>query len=303
MKKAIFFLLCGCCTITYAQKRQVCITIDDVPLVTYGNKDSIVELKMTQKLIHACVENNIPAIGYVNEIQFQWTSRRKYLLDIWLKSGLELGNHSFSHPSYNRVSYQEYTSDILKGETFLRPLMEVYGKQLKYYRHPYLHIGDSQERRDSLLSFLLQHHYEEAPVTIDNADYLFALKYQKANDKKDTIQMKQIGKDYLQYMENKIIYFEKVSKKVFKKEIPQTLMLHASLLNADFLSDLAKIFIKRGYEFVSQGEVLKAKEYQTPIKVFTTYGDSWLFRWGKSLGMNMKIIKKDPKVPDYIKQK
>ena len=72
------------------------------------------------------------------------------------------------------------------------------------------------------------------------------------------------------------------------------------MLNADYLDELAFMYQKHGYIFVSQKEVLKDKTYQTKESYFTSKGISWIFRWALSKGMNEKIMDDDIVTPDYI---
>ena len=65
-----------------------------------------------------------------------------------MKNGNELGNHTFSHLDFNNVSDSLYFDNIIKGEVVIRKLMQEYGKTLKYFRHPYLHMGMGKSRAE-----------------------------------------------------------------------------------------------------------------------------------------------------------
>ena len=142
--------------------------------------------------------------------------------------------------------------------------------------------------------------YQESPVTIDNDDYFFANVYHEAYVNSKTALMAEIGKSYVKYMEEKLHYFEQKSIDVFEKEIPQTLLIHASLLNAHYIDELAEMFIKNGYTFISQKEILKTPEYQSPISVYSQKGQSWIFRWGLSKGMDASLMDNDIEIPQQI---
>jgi hypothetical protein len=175
-----------------------------------------------------------------------------------------------------------------------------YNKEMKYFRHPFLHVGATKDRADSLEIFLKKHHYITAPVTIDNEDYLFANAYQKALIRKDTVLAKKIGKDYISYMEQKIFYYEKMSQALFGRQIPQILLIHASLLNADYIQALAEIYTKNGYKFTSMDLTMSDEAYKTPITKFGRYGISWLDRWTISQGKTGDFFKGDPETPKYV---
>jgi hypothetical protein len=179
-------------------------------------------------------------------------------------------------------------------------LMHDRNKVLKYFRHPYLHAGSDSIKSKSLDDFLSKNNYVISPVTIDNDDYLFAKAYHIAYKNKDTLLMKEIGFEYVHYMEKKLHYFEKISIEVFNRNITQTLLIHASLINADYFDELAEMFIKNGYTFISQEEAFNDPAYTTPISSFSQRGLSWIFRWGLSNGMGQDIMKNDISVPQKI---
>lgn len=163
-------------------------------------------------------------------------------------------------------------------------------------------MGLRQSHADSLKNFLDRHGYTEAPVTIDNEDYVFAGAYHNAYVQNDTDTMEKIGTAYVDYMEEKLIYFEGLSQELFDRPIAQTLLTHANLLNAHFLDDLAEMYQRHGYQFVSQTEVLKDEAYQHPVTVYRDWGISWLERWALSEGKSGDLFRGDPQTPEFVRE-
>jgi len=316
MRKKIFILigfLSLILSLSFSQSiqkkndKKICITIDDLPAVTYqsNNADHArLQREITVKLINTFEEYTIPAMGFVvigqlyddNDVNPANLS----LIERWLEHGYDLGNHTYSHIDYNTVADTIYFNNIIKGQNIVMALNQKYHKHFQYFRHPYLHAGADSVKAQALNNFLSQNHYIVSPVTIDNDDYLFAKAYAIANNTHDTLLMKVIGAEYVSYMEQKLLYFEKKSSELFSRNITQTLLLHASLLNAAYLDELAEMLIKNSYVFVSQDEVFNDPAYATPITVYTRYGYSWLFRWGLSKGMNRDFMANDIEVPQKI---
>lgn len=284
--------------------KRVCISIDDLPLVSYGISDSSYQQALVAKLAGTLNENNVPAIGFVNEGKLYDDGKlipyKVGLLRTWIESGLDLGNHTFSHPDYNNVSLNVFTDDLIKGETVSKKILAEYGKSLKYFRHPYLHVGNTREKADSLSEFLAGRGYTVAPVTIDDEDYLFAKAYHKANQQQDSALMHRIGSDYLLYMEKKLVYFEGQSDSLFGRNISQVLLIHASLLNANYLGPLIDIYRDHNYFFVGMDQVLQDPAFSTPVTVYGKWGISWLDLWALSSGKKGQFFKNDPVTPEYI---
>ena len=263
------------------QGRQVAITIDDLPRGGDGGPyDPAAMHAMTEKLVRPFREQQIPVIGFVNAGRHAGDPKRlREILDLWLDAGAELGNHSYSHPDINEVSLGAYIADIVKGEPAIRAALESRGKKLEFYRHPYLHTGPTAEIKTRLQEFLDQHGYRVAPVTLDDADYEFAVLYPKPEFRE------RVRREYVPYMESVVVFFERRSVEVTGHEIPQILLIHASQLNADLMPDLLDMFRRRGYAFVTLGQALADPAYQLPEKYVGRDGISWIHRWAKSKGM------------------
>jgi peptidoglycan/xylan/chitin deacetylase (PgdA/CDA1 family) len=301
MKKNLLFLFILTALGATAQPRQICVTVDDLPTVPYGEGN---EEEITRKLVAHFTKHRIPAIGFVNEGKLYESGKLKAervaLLRQWLDKGYELGNHTYAHTDYHLATFADFTNDVQKGAQVTPPLSKKAGLAWRYFRHPYLHIGQSQARYDSLASFLTAQGYTEAPVTIDNTDYLFAKAYSNAHKKGDTVQMARIGADYVTYMEAKLRFYEQSASRLFDRSIPQILLIHASLLNADYLDELARMYIRNGYSFIDLPTALRDKAYQENITRFGSYGISWIDRWALSRSVPKEFFAGDPETPAYI---
>lgn len=287
-----------------AQKanRFIAVTIDDLPVVS-KQKDLNVRREITRKLLNHIKKAKIPAIGFVNEGKLYANEKRVEtevdLLRQWLDAGLELGNHTRSHMNLHANPLEKYTEDILKGETVTKELLAAKNKQIRYFRHPYLFTGLDLETKQKLGAFLAENNYTIAPVTIDNADWIFARAYDNALEKNDKKLMKQIGDAYVPYLEAKMDYWERQSFKLFNREPKQILLLHANSINADYFDDVAGMLRKRGYQFVTLENALTDEAYKLPDNFTKRAGISWLHRWALDKGRET-VLPNEPKTPDFV---
>jgi peptidoglycan-N-acetylglucosamine deacetylase len=278
-------------------RREVAITFDDLP-ATYGDGDLERFRSITSRLLHSIKANNVPAIGFVNEGKLHRANQlkeRTALLKMWLDAGLELGNHTYSHISIDQFPLERYQEEIIRGEEVTKKLMTEKGMKLKYFRHPQLRTGPTPEYKKGLEQFLASRGYTIAPVTIDNNDFMFAAVYGEAKMRGDTETMKRVSDAYIPYMETVFEFFEKLSVDFLGYEIKQTLLLHANDLNADHFDDLVRMMKKRGYTFISLDEALKDKAYQLP-DALDKKGLSWIHRWMKAKGMEIRPEPGEPKL-------
>ena len=283
-------------------QRFIAVTIDDLPVVS-TRRDLKTRQEITKKLLNHITKAKIPAVGFVNENKLYAGGRRDEmqidLLRSWLNASLELGNHTFSHRSLNNIEPKDYQNDILRGEIITKELLKTKGKRMRYFRHPFLQTGLSLEVKDGLNKFLAEHSYTIAPVTIDNADWIFARAYDNAFDKNDSKLMKQVGASYVPYLGSKMDYWERQSVKLFNREVKQILLLHANFINSDYFDDIAKMLKKRGYKFITLEETLKDEAYKLPDTFNRKAGISWLHRWALGKGRE-NILPDEPKTPDFV---
>ena len=292
----------------YAQssqtEKEVAITIDDLPFVGCANYDLNTLKELTGKLMNSLKENNVPAIGFVVEERMYKNDKidtgRVSLLKMWLDAGMELGNHTYSHPSLNSISLQDYEQDFLKGNNVVKALMSERGQTEKYFRYPFLHTGITIEAKTKFEEFLSDNKYKIAPVTIDNSEWIFNKAYETAYENKDSLSMKKIGEAYIPYMRSKFEFFEKNCQDLFGRNIKQILLIHANHLNADYFSKLAGMMKQLGYKFVSLDRVLQDEAYKSPDTYTGRGGITWIHRWAITAGKKKDFFRDEPLTPKYI---
>lgn len=298
----IGLVLVGSVTAQQTASRTIAITIDDLPVVS-TRTDIKTRREITRKLLGHLKKARVPAIGFVNENKLFAGDKRDEaqikLLRMWLDAGFELGNHTYSHRSLNRIELADYKADLIKGELITKELLKQKGRTPRYFRHPFLHTGRTMEVKAEFNEFLKDHGYTIAPITFDNADYIFSRAYDVAFDRGDKRLLKQVGDAYVPYMESKLDYWERQSVKLFGREVSQTLLIHANFINADYLDDLIAMFRRRGYRVVDLDTTLKDEAYRLPDTYVGPAGISWLHRWAREKGREY-VVADEPTVPKFV---
>jgi hypothetical protein len=173
-------------------------------------------------------------------------------------------------------------------------------RTLRWFRHPYLHTGRDLETKRAVEAFLAARGVRVAPVTIDNAEWIFARAYLVADEAGDAEARGRVADEYVAYMERKTDYYERQSLELFGREIPQVLLVHANRLNADHFARVAAFLAARGYRFVTLAAALDDPAYASPDTYTGAGGITWLHRWALSREPRGRIVEDEPRTPPWV---
>jgi hypothetical protein len=261
---------------------------------------------IVERLISKIRAEGMPVVGFVNENKLEVDGtldvQRVDILKTWLDSGIELGNHTYSHKSANGVPVSEFEQDIILGEKNIRGIMAEREMKLRYFRHPFLMTGRSMAVNNEITKFLVDHGYTVAPVTIDNSEWIFSAAYDQAKKNGDTSLMMIVGQEYMKYMKAKLQYFERQSEKLFGRQINQILLIHSNRLNSEYFTILCTMMKDLGYKFTTLEEALKDTAYSSPDTYTGRGGISWLDRWAITQGKTKEFFADEPRTPRSIMQ-
>ncbi len=287
---------------TAREERTIALTFDDLPGVAMasGNCSEDGWHEFNQRMVASIVDSHVPALGLVtagnvcDELRMQLLPR---LLRAWLDADLELGNHSFSHRDLNDLPAEEFISDLDRTTELVRPLAQSYDADFKYFRYPYLHAGDEESTKREVEQALGIRGLTNAPVTIDNQEWVFARVYATAKRRGDDATMRRVGEAYVPYMESVVAFFEDYSVRLLGYELPQILLLHANELNADYLGSLVAMLRARGYALVDMDTAMRDPAYRRTDDYIGPAGISWLHRWAAAEGMETES---EPREPEWM---
>jgi len=291
----------------FAQTRIVAITVDDLPYAggalagaNTSELASAAELA-NRKLLAAFHVHHVPVTGFVIQKNVEMLGAKSGIgiLNEWIRGGLDLGNHTYSHPDINVLSSEQIEQEIVRGESTIGPLMKEAGKKLTFFRFPMNHTGDTVEKHELIQAFLTQHGYRLATCTIDNSDHLFNEAYVRMLARDDADAAQKLRTEYLTYTSQEIDYYAALNKEVFGYEPPQVMLLHDNRLNADVIAQV--LFEEKRYRFASLEAAQADAAYRTPETKVTKFGPMWGYRWARE--RNVKVngsLEPDP--PKWILQ-
>jgi peptidoglycan/xylan/chitin deacetylase (PgdA/CDA1 family) len=274
-----------------AQPRAVAITVDDLPYVRgpATTDDLALAESVNARLLAAFRKHHVPVTGFVIQKRVDdLGALGQCILQQWTAQGLELGNHTYSHPDINALSVAQIKEEIVRGEASLGP-------KPAFFRFPMNHTGDTKEKHDAVATFLGTRGYSLATCTIDNSDYIFNDAYVRILAANDAALAEKLRREYLAYTAAEIDYYAALHKQVFGYEPPQVMLLHTNRLNADVIDSVLEIFEKKPYRFVSLAMAQSDDAYRTPDTFITKFGPMWGYRWAAERGVKVNgALEPDP---------
>jgi peptidoglycan/xylan/chitin deacetylase (PgdA/CDA1 family) len=242
--KLLIMVLVMCLSVsaqTNKPSRRMTFTFDDLPYVAIEQEGLPTARRATKEILRVLRAHRVPVVGFVNEGQLQVAGEvdeRIALLQQWVDAGMILANHTFSHADLNTCTIQEFQDEIIKGEVVTRRLMQSHQPYQLYFRYPQTHTGDTQAKKEAIEGFLAARGYKVTPHTVDGEDFVFNVGYLRALSTKDEAKAKRLREAYLDFSIVATSFAEHISPQIFGREVPQTLLIHANMINADCLDEL-----------------------------------------------------------------
>jgi peptidoglycan-N-acetylglucosamine deacetylase len=246
MKLGVIFWLLSLRPAT-AQK-QIAITIDDptvqpTPQFAWQQRDSA--------LLAALAHHQVKAALFVCGMRVSNPEGRT-LLAQWDERQHLICNHTYSHFYYhaNSQTADRFIDDFRRGDS----VVNLYKNYTKLFRYPYLKEGNTVEKREAMRAALAKHGYQNGGVTVDASDWYIDSEMAKALKNDPHADLTPYKNYYLAHMLGRINYYDSLAQLVFKRNIKHTLLIHHSLLNALFLSDLLAATKSQGWQLIDAKE-------------------------------------------------
>ena len=221
----------------------------------------------------------IKAGGLVNK-------KGKYLLNSWNERGHKIGNHTYTHPNFNRedISVADFKRELLKTDSLIRN----YSNYVKLFRFPYLKEGGSTPKVDSIRKILKHYQYSNGHVTIDASDWYIDSRLRKRLKGNPDANIDEFKSYYLQHLYDRAIYYEELSFSLTGRHIDHTLLLHHNLSAALFMDDLIEMFRSKGWKIMSAHQA-----FDDPIfdRVTKHAGESLIWALAKDSGRFEKQLR------------
>jgi peptidoglycan/xylan/chitin deacetylase (PgdA/CDA1 family) len=275
-----------------ARSQQMAVTFDDLP-VHGAMPAGMTRLEIAQSILATLKREKMPPVfGFVNGKRGEGDSSALAALKAWRVAGQPLGNHTWAHLDINKETAEEFEAEVLRNEPLLEDLM---GKgDWRWLRYPFLHEGDSVEKRRSVRAWLFAHEYKIAEVSMDFEDYLWNEPYARCADRHDEASIRKLHDSYLAVADEYYSLSRQLSQLVYGREVKYVLLMHVGAFDARMLPELLKLYRTKGVSFVRLPDAMSDPAYQDDPDIGEPTGGTFL-----ELMMQKKKIKFPPNTKPY----
>jgi len=257
-----------------AGRGQVALTFDDLPvhgsLPPHSSRADI-----ARSLIAALqARQTAPSYGFVNAKGLDGGADTAEVLKLWRAAGYPLGNHGFAHLDINTLTSAEFEQEVLRVEPALREHMGA--QDWRWFRFPYLHQGETVEKRRAAAAFLQQKGYRVAEVTLSFGDYAYNDPYARCLAKRDDAALAWLAESYLARAAEALIAGPRQARALFGRDIRHVLLLHIGGFTAAMMPRLLDLIEQSGFDVVSLPEAESDPAYAADTGVASREGLTFL---------------------------
>jgi peptidoglycan/xylan/chitin deacetylase (PgdA/CDA1 family) len=252
---------------------QIAFTFDDLP--AHGKlPPGMARPAVVHAILDTLKREHMPPIyGFVNGFRVARYPYQIHILQAWRAAGNPLGNHTWSHPEFDKLTVPKYEANILRDEPLLRKLSP--NSDWHWFRFPFLEEGNTIEKREQLRSWLSQHGYRIAEVSMDFQDYNWNEPYARCAAKHDQAAIESLHNSYLDAADEAIRVYRQVAQSLYQRDVPYVLLLHVGAFDARMLPDLIGLFRSRGFAFVTLPQAMADPIYSFDPKVPSPSGNTF----------------------------
>jgi peptidoglycan/xylan/chitin deacetylase (PgdA/CDA1 family) len=286
------FLVVVLCGVGVAQK--LAITFDDLP--RNGElPPGVTQAATAKNVLEILKKRHVPPVyGFINAKKLEGSPDGAEALQLWAAAE-PVGNHTYAHMDLEQNTAEAFEREIEEDE----PVLELLQSKDTWHwlRYPYLHEGDTVEKRRAVRTYLKAHGYRIAQVSLDWEDYLWNFAYARCVAKNDTKAMEWLQSSYLSTASAFLDLGREQAKLIYGREINYVLLMHLGAYSSTILPDALDLLKKKGFKLVTLEEAESDAAYDGDPDVGLHDAGTMLDQW-----MQVKGIKDPPHVEKPYKE-
>jgi peptidoglycan-N-acetylglucosamine deacetylase len=260
IRRAILLLFVSASLPGISLAQKLAITFDDLPL--NGSLPPGVTRAETAKNVLAILKRRHlpPVYGFINAKKLEGDPDGAEALKLWSQAE-PVGNHTYAHMDLEQNPAEAFEREIEEDEPVLELLDSA--SNWHWFRYPYLHEGDTVEKRRAIRAYLKSRGYRIAQVTLDWEDYLWNTAYARCVAKDDKQSIAWLRSSYLSTASEFLDLGRQQSKLIFGRDINYVLLMHLGAFSSTILPDAFDLLSKKGFKLVTLEEAESDPAYET----------------------------------------
>lgn len=233
-------------------------------------------VQIVKDVLAVLKQHNVPQVyGFVNSKKLEGNTDGVDALKLWVASGERVGNHTYSHLDLQQNTPEAFERDIAQNEPVLELLSEK--DNWHWLRYPFLREGETVEKRRAVRSYLRDHGYKVAQVTIDYEDYAWNSPYARCLGNRDARSIEWLNSTYLSIASDYIDADRAMAKLVYGHDINHVLLLHLGAFSSAIVPQVFDMLQQKGMHLITLEEAESDPAYQKdPDAPTSKYGGSLL---------------------------
>jgi peptidoglycan/xylan/chitin deacetylase (PgdA/CDA1 family) len=268
------------------------ITFDDLPL-NGQLAPGTTRAGIAKDVLRILKQHRVaPTYGFINASKLEGDADAAAALRVWVAGNQRVGNHAYSHLDLHKSTAEAFLRDVAQNEPVLQLLAP--GDNSRWFRYPFLHEGDTLDKRRAVRGKLQERGYRIAQVTLDYEDYLWNSAYARCAAKQDAAGIARLRASYMSIAEQYLDANREMAKIVFGREINHVLLLHLGAFSSTVLPDLLDLLRRKGFTFVTLEQAQSDPIYATDPDAASQYGGTLLEQWMDARKLAYPPIAKKP---------
>jgi len=245
--------------------QKLAITIDDLPQ-NGALPPGVTRVDITRDTLAVLKKRHVPPVyGFINGKKLEGSVDGAEALKLWAAAE-PFGNHTYTHIDLEANTAEAFERDVEQNEPTLellaKPGLGKPGNDWHWLRYPYLHEGDTVEKRRAVREYLSKRGYKIAQVTLDWEDYMWNSAYARCAAKNDKKSIEWLRTSYLSTASEFLDLGRAQAKLIYGHEINYVLLMHLGAFSSTIMPEALDLLKKKGFQLVTLEEAESDPVYQ-----------------------------------------
>jgi peptidoglycan/xylan/chitin deacetylase (PgdA/CDA1 family) len=278
----VFLFVCLMVMAEICSAQKLAITMDDLPLNGLL-PPGVTRAQTTADVLAILKKRHVPPVyGFINAKKLEGNPDGAEALRLWAAAE-PFGNHTYAHMDLEQNTAEAFEREIEENEPALE-LLQANG-DWHWLRYPFLHEGDTVEKRRAVRAYLKARGYRIAQVSLDWEDYLWNTAYARCAEKNDAKAIAWLRSSYLNTASEFLDLGREQAKLIYGHDINYVLLMHLGAFSGTILPDALDLLKKKGFKLVTLEEAESDAAYEGDPDVGLHDAGTLLDQWMQVKGV------------------